>query len=108
MTAVAPSTVDPCTDAAWAQLAVEHGTLFHSPGWLGAIRDAFAVEPVAHILVKLHALAAHKAFATWVPAVEVHVEPAPFVAFHIRDVVPLVLFVLVGQAAHFPLVKIRH
>jgi len=46
---VIPYLVDPIADPRWAQL-IEHdprASLFHSPGWLKALRDTYDFEPVA-------------------------------------------------------------
>ena len=45
------ATVDPAVDPAWAALLARHGTsLFHSPPWLGALRDAYGFTASAAIV----------------------------------------------------------
>ena len=42
-------TIDPLTDARWGALVERHrrGTVFHSSGWLSALRRTYAYEPAA-------------------------------------------------------------
>jgi hypothetical protein len=46
---VIPYIVDPITDPRWAQLIERdpRATVFHSPGWLKALRETYHFEPVA-------------------------------------------------------------
>ncbi len=41
--------VDPRVDAAWADLAASHGSLFNSPPWIKTITDAFEISISAEI-----------------------------------------------------------
>ncbi len=41
---------DPCRDDRWRQLTDTHGHLFHSPSWLGSLRDAYGLEPKAMLV----------------------------------------------------------
>ncbi len=45
------ATVNPCENPEWAELAAT-GDVFHSPPWIRVLRDAFGVEPHAHLITE--------------------------------------------------------
>ena len=45
-------TIDPTTDPRWHDLATSvRSDVFHSPGWLAALRDSYDLEPTARVLL---------------------------------------------------------
>ena len=45
-------TIDPTTDPRWHQLTTAvRSDVFHSPGWLAALRDSYELEPRARVLI---------------------------------------------------------